>query len=247
MGTANKDGFYFKYSWRKALMDYPAEVRLEVYDAIMEYAESGTLIELKPMAKMAFSIFKVEIDLEKDRVRSISEKRAEAGRKAMEARYSKSNKPQQDLTNLTSVTNDSKCYQMLEKNEPNNNIINNNILDIQERKESISKDIPKKREKSAAKAAPTDLKKKKKDFYETLLPFVNKYPKDMLRKFYDYWSESNKSRTKLRYELEKTWEVSKRLATWASRDNGFKPSMEIGTVLHDNTIDKYKDEEKWNR
>ena len=246
MGTASKEGFYFKYSWRKALMDYPAEVRLEVYDAIMEYAETGTLVELKPMAKMAFSIFKVEIDLEKDRARSISEKRAEAGRKAMEARYSKSNKTQQDLTNLTSVTNASKCYQMLEENQPINNI-SNNILDIQDKKETTTKVVVKKKEKSAAKAAPTDLEKKKKDFYSTLLPYLDKYPKDMLRKFYDYWSEANKSRTKLRYELEKTWEVSKRLATWASRDNGFKSSMEIGTVLHDNTIGKYQDEDKWNR
>ena len=70
----------------------------------------------------------------------------------------------------------------------------------------------------------------------------------MLRKFFDYWSEMNKSRTKMRYEGEKTWETSKRLATWASRDKDFKPSsMEVGTVLHNNSIDKYKDEEKWNR
>lgn len=246
MGTSNKDGFHFKYSWRKALMDYPAEVRLEVYDAIMEYAESGTLIELKPMAKMAFSIFKVEIDLEKDRARSISEKRAEAGRKAMEARYNKPNKTQQDITNLTSVTDASNCYQVLEEKQPINNIINN-ITDIQDKKETTTKVVAKKKEKSAAKAAPIDLDKKRKVFYDSLLPFVDKYPKDMLRRFYDYWSEANKSRTKLRYELEKTWEVSKRLATWASRDNGFKPSMEIGTVLHNNTISKYQDEDKWNR
>ena len=69
----------------------------------------------------------------------------------------------------------------------------------------------------------------------------------MLRKFFDYWSEMNKSGTKMRFELERTWEVSKRLATWASRDNNFKFSMEIGTVLRDNTIEKYQNEEKWNR
>lgn len=246
MGTVSKDGFHFKYSWRKALMDYPSEVRLEVYDAIMEYAESGTLVELKPMAKMAFSIFKVEIDQEKDRARSISEKRAEAGRKAMEVRYNKSNKTQQDVTNLTNVTNDSICYQMLdEKPHINNNI--NNITNIQERKETTTKVVEKKREKSAAKAAPNDLDKRRKVFYETLRPFLSKYPPDMLRKFYDYWSEMNKSGTKMRYELERTWEVSKRLATWASRDNSFRTPMEIGVVLNDNSTDKYQNEEKWNR
>ena len=43
-------------------MEYPAEVRLEVYDAIIEYAASGKLSELKPLSKMAFSFIKKEMD-----------------------------------------------------------------------------------------------------------------------------------------------------------------------------------------
>lgn len=261
MGAIKDEGFCFKYSWKKALMDYPAEVRLEVYEAIMEYAESGTLVELKPLAKMAFSIFKAEIDKEKERLKTISLKRADAGRKAMEARYSK---PQQDTTNLTNanktnnckqeltnVTNDSKCYvcyDLLENPPVYNNI--NNYLDnnIQDKKETTTKVVEKKKENSAAKAAPNDIEKRKEKFYDSLVPFVGKYPKDMIRGFFDYWSEMNKSRTKMRYELERTWEVSRRLSTWASRDKRFKPiSMELGTVLHDNSTDKYQNEEKWNR
>lgn len=48
-------------------MDYPAEVRLEVYDAIVRYAQSGTLSELKPQAKMAFSFIRKEIDRNKSK------------------------------------------------------------------------------------------------------------------------------------------------------------------------------------
>ena len=40
----------------------------------------------------------------------------------------------------------------------------------------------------------------------------------MLDKFVNYWTEKNKSGTKMRYELEKTFEISKRLATWSARD-----------------------------
>ena len=40
----------------------------------------------------------------------------------------------------------------------------------------------------------------------------------MLNNFVNYWTEKNKSGTKMRFELEKVFEVSKRLATWASRD-----------------------------
>lgn len=65
-----------------------------------------------------------------------------------------------------------------------------------------------------------------KSFYETLVPFVSTYGKEMLRGFYNYWSEWNKPCTKMRWELQQTWEVSKRLTTWAKRDDNFKHDAE---------------------
>lgn len=38
-----------------------------------------------------------------------------------------------------------------------------------------------------------------------------------LSKFCAYWSEPNRSRTKMRYELERTWDMTRRLKTWAER------------------------------
>lgn len=58
MGKEIKRSFVFNIDWRDVLMDYPAEVRYEVYDAIIEYAASGKLLDLKPLAKMAFSFIK---------------------------------------------------------------------------------------------------------------------------------------------------------------------------------------------
>lgn len=60
-----------------------------------------------------------------------------------------------------------------------------------------------------------------KAFGETLIPFMELYGKDMIRAFYDYWTEPNKSQTKMRFELERTWEVGRRLATW-SKNEQFK-------------------------
>lgn len=57
-----KRTFVFNIDWRDVLMDYPAEVRHEVYDAIVEYAATGKLIDLKPLAGMAFSFIKKEMD-----------------------------------------------------------------------------------------------------------------------------------------------------------------------------------------
>jgi len=69
------------------------------------------------------------------------------------------------------------------------------------------------------------LKKREESFRNDVYLFTNDpYPLVMLQKFCDYWTEKNKSKTKMRWELEKTFEISKRLATWASRDNTINKS-----------------------
>lgn len=99
----------------------------------------------------------------------------------------------------------------------------------------VEKKKPK--DKAAAKAATLS---RKESFYQSLVPFVGQYPKEMIRAFYDYWSELNKSGTKMRYELEKTWELPRRLATWANRER-MPSKADIGVVLKDNSTEKYKD------
>ena len=91
--------------------------------------------------------------------------------------------------------------------------------------------------KDAAKAATLS---RKDSFYQSLVPFVGKYPKEMIRAFFDYWSELNKSGTRMRYELEKTWELPRRLSTWANRER-MPPKADTGMVLKDNSIEKYKE------
>lgn len=65
-------------------------------------------------------------------------------------------------------------------------------------------------------------KEREKVFENSLVPFVVSrggiYQPAMIRAFFNYWTERNKSGTKMRFELEKTWETSKRLQTWASRE-----------------------------
>jgi hypothetical protein len=64
--------------------------------------------------------------------------------------------------------------------------------------------------------------KSKKELYDGCCLFLSKYPKDMVRRFYDYWTELNHSKTKIRYDLQRTFELGKRLATWAAKDKDFK-------------------------
>lgn len=82
----------------------------------------------------------------------------------------------------------------------------------------IDTNVSIKKKSIAAKAAT---KKRKEDFYKTLIPYLEMYDKEMIRAFYDYWSELNKSETKMKFELNKTWELPLRLATW-NRNNQIK-------------------------
>jgi hypothetical protein len=66
---------------------------------------------------------------------------------------------------------------------------------------------------------------RKLKFSSSLEPFLKIYGKDLLNDFYKYWTEPNKTKTKFRQELEKTWDLERRLATWAKNDKNFKPTQ----------------------
>ncbi|HEY9701100.1 MAG TPA: hypothetical protein V6C58_01555, partial [Allocoleopsis sp.] len=51
----------------------------------------------------------------------------------------------------------------------------------------------------------------------------SQYPQQMLDDFFDYWSEPNKANTKMRFEMEKTWHLERRLRRWHSHQVDFKP------------------------
>lgn len=108
------------------------------------------------------------------------------------------------------------------KNNKNiKNIKNNNIKKLS--KESKEKKV-------AAKAATLA---RKDEFYNSLVPFIEKYGKETTRKFFDYWSEMNRSETKMRFELQPTWETSRRLVIWSNNDK-----------KHSNARDKRTDKNK---
>ena len=79
--TMERETFVFYKDWLNVIRDLPSEVQLEVYQAIAEYAIHGNLIELKPLAKVAFGFVKQTIDRDTQKYVSIKEKRKEAGAK----------------------------------------------------------------------------------------------------------------------------------------------------------------------
>ena len=69
------------------------------------------------------------------------------------------------------------------------------------------------------KGTKVDIKDRREAFKNALSSFLSKYQKEMLNDFYKYWTEHNQSKTKMRFELEKTWDLTLRLSNWDKGSN----------------------------
>ena len=108
----NKKTFIFNCSWQEVLMEYPPEVRLEVYDAVVRYAASGKLSEMKPLSKMAFSFIKKELDYNNEKYEKVCEKRSRSGKEGAAKRWSTANKGEKiaKIANAKKDNKNSKCH-----------------------------------------------------------------------------------------------------------------------------------------
>lgn len=216
-----RDSFVFYRSFYDAIKDLPRDVQGEIYTAIMEYSLYGKETEnLKPIAHSVFTLMKPQID--------VNNKRFENGKKG--GRPKSGNEPDgnQEETKEKPSNNQSET-----KSKPNVNDNVNANVNANENKDNTPNGVSK---KDAAKAATL---KRKDEFGKTLVPYMEKYGKEMIRAFFDYWGELNKSETKMRYEMQKTWEVNLRLATWAKNEKPQYNKADTGVVLHDNSQSKY--------
>ena len=133
--------------------------------------------------------------------------------------------------NQNETKDEPKNNQKITKDEPNVNVNDNVNVYTENTTNVVSK-------KDAAKAATL---KRKEEFRASLSEFENNYHASTLSAFFNYWSELNKSGTKMLFEMKPTWELSKRLATWASRERTQRPNTDTGTVLLDNSQSKYNE------
>jgi hypothetical protein len=60
--------------------------------------------------------------------------------------------------------------------------------------------------------------RRKNAFMNDCATYVPTYGRTMIRAFFDYWTEPNKSKTKMRFELEKTWDLARRIRTWENNE-----------------------------
>jgi hypothetical protein len=58
------------------------------------------------------------------------------------------------------------------------------------------------------------------------------YDKKILEGFIDYWTEPNKSNTKMKFELNKTWSTNLRLKTWANNQKKWDKPQTMSKLDH---------------
>ena len=74
-----------------------------------------------------------------------------------------------------------------------------------------------------------NISNRRDDFVFEVLCFD--YDESILNGFIDYWTEPNKSNTKMKYELQKTWETKRRIKTWANNQKKWdKPKSNTKTM-----------------
>lgn len=105
-----------------------------------------------------------------------------------------------------------------------------------------------KQEVSKRNLSQKTLEERRKDFYEALRPFTEKYGENLIDEFYNHWAQVNEGGTKMHWEKQKTFEIARRLVTWKKNDDerklSRKASQDIGMVYHKEE-DEFKNEETW--
>lgn len=122
-------------------------------------------------------------------------------RPQLESNYKRYENGKQPKTKQEKSKTEAKPKQNKSKTEANKNVnVNDNVNNNVNNKENVS------------------FKNWDSDFFKNeLSQYLEIYGKDMLNNFFMYWSEKSAS-GKMKFQLQETWETSKRLLTWSKKD-----------------------------
>ena len=223
--SKTRENIIFRKEWRDALKGFSAEIRSEVYEAILAYSFDGEVIEMSDVARMAFTFIKTHID----NINSAYEATCEKRRQSAQQRWHASEcKPMQKDANdanayFASKNDASECKPM--HNDNDNDIdINNNI--------SLSKSLSSSGEKEFDTEKIGGLTAAERERILEIFYFERnlKFAKEESEKFFNYyeangWCRANSSEpVKNKIPLAKSWKVE--------REDKYYPES-LRTWLHD--------------
>jgi hypothetical protein len=157
------------------------------------YVENGQMPEGETSCavNIIFNEWRLRYETDKERYETVSQKRREAGRKGINKRWNKNKSKTEEMGDDTAETKDNATM------------------------------TPGAEESKAESDGDGNLEARRHEFYQSMLPYVGEYNRDMLNDFFLYWTELDKRRRRMRFEMQKTWETGKRLDKWARRESTF--------------------------
>lgn len=72
------------------------------------------------------------------------------------------------------------------------------------------------------KETKANIKDRELKFKDEVRSFKSDYDIEMLKSFFNYWTEPNAGKTKMRFEMQKTFDVGRRLITWKNNNKTFE-------------------------
>lgn len=191
-----------------------------VYNMFLEYLTDCVLFEVE-MTDLEFEILSGDFDVDVEILKEILDYCIKIGLLIKSENVFFSNGLKKRLQPVLDKRNNAKTKFLQQKLGKEIQETQKNLVSVTEKTQSKVKES--KGKESKVKNSKEDISARKLKFSSTLEPFLETYGKELLNDFYKYWTEPNISKTKFRKELERTWDVERRLATWAKNDKNFKP------------------------
>ena len=229
-----KKSFLIYDDWGDLVETLPDEDKGRVFSALFRFSATGEVNDLSnPAADMLLKVMVKQLRDDKEKYDRKCEK-------------NKENSAKRFIDGYRTISNDNDGYRTMTDKDKDKELDKDKEKDSLKDKEKTNVNVSKKESEKVGVAAEAATSARKEKFYASLVPFVDKYGKDMIRDFFDYWSEI-RSKSKMRFEQQSTWELALRLKTWADREKIPKKEVnpKVGVILTDNSLTKYKKEDLW--
>ena len=149
-----------------------------------------------------FNEWRIRYEADKEAYEHTRQQRSKAGRKGMEKRWKKQQETTSDNETITKIT-DSEYDSDIDSV-------------FSEENEKQKETSPKGEAKKKISLAPP-LEQRKEAFLQSILPHTDRYGSDMLNDFFQYWTELDRRRQRMKFETQRHWETGKRLSAWSRK------------------------------
>ncbi|MBO7477551.1 MAG: hypothetical protein J6U04_06410 [Salinivirgaceae bacterium] len=237
-----RESFIFYRSFYEAVADLDKESRCTIYDMICRFALYGEEPDVKGTEKIIFRLIKPQLEA--------NIKRADGAKRGGRPRKETDETPSETIgfenkkpSETIGFENEKPNYNYNENyNKNSNENVNENpnqelegkiaAADAATQTDRVSDSVlsdsiekpasPEEKEKSSAKKGKEpSIEEREARFCARVNEYSDLYKEEILNAFCRYWTERNEGGKKMRFEMEKVFDLNRRLITWAKHDEEF--------------------------